>query len=72
MVEKARRPKEWVNPYKEYSIPPNKFPIRGSAFEDGADAILEALFKMAKESPTGTFVIDSKAIDIFRGGGGVK
>lgn len=27
--------------------------------ECGADAMLEALFKMAKESPTGTFVIDS-------------
>lgn len=29
--------------------------------EAGASAMLEGLFKMARESPTGTFVIDSKA-----------
>ena len=34
-------------------------------YEAGADAILEALFKMAKESPTGTFVIDSNITNIF-------
>lgn len=33
-------------------------------FEAGADAILDALFKMAKESPTGTFTIDSKVVII--------
>lgn len=35
--------------------------------EAGADAMLEGLFKMAKESPTGTFVIDSNEICVFRG-----
>ena len=37
------------------------------AFEAGADAILEALFKLAEESPTKTFVIDSQVIQIYRG-----
>ena len=31
-------------------------------YEAGADALFEALFKMAKESPTGTFTIDSNEI----------
>ncbi len=31
----------------------------------GADAILEDLLKLAKESPTGTFTIDSKEISVF-------
>ncbi len=30
--------------------------------EVGADAMLEALFKLARESPTKTFTIDSKVI----------
>ena len=29
------------------------------------DAILEALFKLAKESPTGTFTIDSRIVNIY-------
>ena len=41
--------------------------LRIKAFEAGADAILDALFKMAKESPTGTFVIDSKEVNVFGG-----
>ncbi len=36
--------------------------------EAGADAMLEALFKMAEESPTKTFVIDSQVIAIYREG----
>jgi len=32
-------------------------------FEDGADAMLEALWKMAKESPTGTFTFDTREIN---------
>ena len=36
-------------------------------FEAGADAILEALFKLAKESPTGTFTIDSRQENAFKG-----
>ncbi len=30
------------------------------------DADIKALFRMAKESPTGTFVIDSKVVQIFK------
>lgn len=33
--------------------------------EVGADAMLEALFKLAKESPTGTFTIDSREYHIY-------
>ena len=36
--------------------------------EAGADAMLESLFKLAKESPTGTFVIDSTVINVFEAG----
>jgi hypothetical protein len=41
-----------------------------AAFEDGADEMLDALFKLAKESPTGTFTIDSRGITINLVGGG--
>lgn len=34
-------------------------------FEAGADAMLGALFELAKKSPTKTFTIDSRAINIF-------
>jgi len=33
--------------------------------EDGKKELLEALFKLAKESPTGTFVIDSHVVNIY-------
>lgn len=36
-----------------------------NAFEDGADALLKALFKMAEESPTKTFTIDSRNQQIY-------
>jgi len=48
------RPEGWVKEYGD-----------NSEYEDGADAILEALFKMAKQSPTGTFIIDSNVINIY-------
>ena len=32
-----------------------------------ADAMLERLFNMAKDSPTGIFVIDSNGVNVFRG-----
>jgi len=38
--------------------------IRG--IDIGADAIIKALFRMARESPTGEFVIDSKVINVFK------
>lgn len=36
-----------------------------NVFEAGADAMLEALFKLAKESPTGKFEIDSHTVNIY-------
>jgi len=33
--------------------------------ESVADALLEALFKLAEQSPTGTFTIDPKVINIY-------
>lgn len=42
-----------------------RWPEYNQAFELGADAILAALFKMAKESPTGTFTIDSQTVTIY-------
>lgn len=38
--------------------------------EAGAMAMLEALMELASESPTGTFVIDSKIINIYGNNGG--
>ena len=37
------------------------------AFEAGANAMLKALFKLAEESPTKTFVIDSRVISVYSG-----
>jgi len=34
--------------------------------EAGADGILSALFKLAEESPTKTFTIDSRIINIYK------
>ena len=59
-----RKP-EVKNPYKTemgYSDP-----VKAAAFEEGADAILEAIGKLAKESPTGTFTFDSNMIQIYDG-----
>jgi len=33
----------------------------------GADAFYEAIWKMAKESPTGTFIFDTNTINIYFG-----
>ena len=38
---------------------------REYTFEAGADAMLEAIWKMAKDSPTGTFIFDTNAINVF-------
>ena len=37
---------------------------RAVTFEAGADAMLDDLFEMAKESPTGTFTMDSNKVII--------
>jgi len=65
------RPDGWENPYKKSSkedfglgetlVYGWEYPV----FEAGADAMLEALFKLAKESPTRTFTIDSRAVTIY-------
>ena len=34
-------------------------------YEAGADAILEALFKLASESPTGTFTFNSLEVTVY-------
>lgn len=36
-------------------------------YEAGADAMLEAIWKMAKESPTGTFTFDTNTVNILEG-----
>ncbi len=60
------RPDGWENPYNFMTGEPiPKWKGKSESFEEGADALLEALFKLAKESPTGTFVIDSKVVDIY-------
>ena len=58
------RPENWDNPYEPIGADLDKMG-RSIAFEAGADAMLEALFKMAKESPTGKFEIDSHVVNIF-------
>lgn len=64
------RPEGWNNPYYKKDTDGgfyNQYP-KFNVFEAGADAIMEALFKLAKESPTGTFTIDSEIIQINEGG----
>ena len=36
------------------------------AYEAGADAMLAALFEMARNSPTGIFTIDGRSISVYR------
>jgi len=60
------RPANWNNPYfivervgMDTETSYNKYP-EFQIYEDGAGAMLEALYKMAEESPTKTFTIDSR------------
>ena len=64
------RPKGWENPIPVILPIPDNFQEGGAwhkhlLFEAGADAMLEALWKLAKESPTGTFVFDSNTVTIY-------
>jgi len=66
------RPKEWENPFCKSCWWRHKQQEKycehcNCIFEAGADAMLEALYKLAEESPTKTFTIDSKVINILRG-----
>lgn len=59
------RPSGWENPYKEWTSDMEAgLGVYQKTFEEGADAMLDALFELAKESPTGTFTIDSHVIYI--------
>ena len=62
MKDKDWRPKNWHKYSNEQ--PPSGSP-NAESFEAGADAMLEALFKLAKESPTGKFEIDSHGVNVF-------
>ena len=68
-MSKEWRPGNWVkerNTYFEQNQPQKPYyKTRQRDYEAGADAMLEALFKLASESSTGTFVIDSKAVNIY-------
>ena len=53
------------------SMPAHTLMDRGVGYEAGADAMLEALWKMAQESPTGTFTLDTNTVrnaDIIQDG----
>ena len=54
------RPEGLKNPHIGKQIITEADLQRAQDWEDGADAILDALFEAAKKSPTGTFTIDSR------------
>ncbi len=64
------RPENWDwNGIRDRALEAVGWDKEGTGYEEqlvevGADAMLDALFKMAKESPTGTFVIDSRGINV--------
>ncbi len=67
-----RPEKGWDNPHEDGNDPKHTCMRPETcdcdchdAYEAGANAMMEALFEMAKESPTGTFVIDSKEVHIY-------
>lgn len=60
------RPKDWdimdylsVEEQMESPLQAMKY------FEAGADAILKAIWELAKDSPAGTFTFDTNTINIF-------
>jgi len=62
------RPEGWENPHEEYHDicdVPTVQDAEYEAFESGADEMLEGLFQMARESPTGTFTIDVREQNIY-------
>lgn len=71
-MKKPWRPPDWKNPNEVYHDAFDILTVQDAeydAYEAGADALLEALFQMAKESPTKTFTIDSRVINIFQQAG---
>ncbi len=66
------RPEGWKNPNISVHMRPDcvchyciEKKVKWDAYEAGADAMLEGLMKLAKESPTGTFEIDSREYHIY-------
>ncbi len=61
------RPKDWNNPYAlkkghlGITDPLEPRVLLKNAYEAGADAMYSALWKMAEESPTKTFTLDTNA-----------
>jgi len=72
---KRWRPKNWSNPFiserdyfnKKYGHQEgDSVSNRDIAdFEAGADALWDALWKLAEESPTKTFTIDSNEVSVY-------
>jgi len=72
------RPENWKNRYSEelkrLALADEGHPDlyekvlfpREEAFERGADAMLEAIWKLAEESPTKTFMFDSNHYQIYK------
>ena len=62
------RPPNWKNPLtrEQRIIDHNDFEDVGQAYEAGADAMYNALWKMAEESPTKTFTLDANVIRMNR------
>ena len=64
------RPPNWKNPYSLSGyLHPDNYDLANKtvydAFEAGADELWEGLWQMAKDSPTGTFTIDSREVYIY-------
>ena len=62
------RPEGFKNPHETVYKPGENSAVdvaEGIAYEAGADAYEAAIWKMAKESPTGTFTIDSNITQVY-------
>ncbi len=63
------RPEGWINPHISKYLQAHPGYTSSTpevlAYEAGADAMLKALFDLAKQSPTGTFTIDSRVQNCF-------
>ena len=74
MSWKNGRPDGWKNPHLKHhysSISPTEckcwYCTEWRAYEAGADAYAKGIWKMAEESPTGTFTFDTNTVNIFGG-----
>ena len=53
------RPESWENDFEYKRALEGEYLLPSVVFEAGADAMLAAIWKMARESCTGTFVFDT-------------